>query len=449
MGHVVDIHSFFFVTPQTFLTKWGVNNFCQQIIILLKGHLFSLFKCIHAALKLGIQIVIQIHPSFFLFLWKLIYLFEKDKNNNNLKIKDKLFKRTMEFPKVKWFVEGLPKQDHYDSFALAQDHHKSIHLTCSPYPLIIVNNVYQACKAQTDKDEDIPFSYEVGCKIGSGTNATIYRVQEKFGERREIALKVVQRRWGSKKIEKATEYKLMFDKQHPNIIKLYNVHEDYLNMYFMFEFANFGDLMDFSKESTFKKIKGIIKPEQTIDFSRQVSEAVVFCHSHDIVHLDIKQENILLHKQDNKLVCKLCDFGWAMLIPEGYNMETESVGSPYLHPPEIHYKKPFDRKADIWSIGLVMLELLTGCYFFPNERRWMFYRHIKSKNETKRSVATKEVEDTILSILSDYPSVQTKPLSSFVIQCLSYDPDKRPDANTVCDQLKQKNLAVHIGHNKL
>lgn len=83
-------------------------------------------------------------------------------------------------------------------------------------------------------------------------------------------------------------------------------------------------------------------------------------HQQNIVHRDIKPENILIEKNDDEVVLKLTDFGFAVFFNQEKGLK-QVLGSPLYMAPEIVAQKNYDSKVDIWSLGVLTHILLTGC----------------------------------------------------------------------------------------
>jgi len=91
----------------------------------------------------------------------------------------------------------------------------------------------------------------------------------------------------------------------------------------------------------------------------QILLALNYMHKKRMVHRDIKPENILLEKED-ALTIKLCDFGFSIIMAPDENSISEFVGTPYYVAPEVINGDPYDSKCDVWSVGVLAYELLTG-----------------------------------------------------------------------------------------
>ena len=94
---------------------------------------------------------------------------------------------------------------------------------------------------------------------------------------------------------------------------------------------------------------------------KQLLSAITYCHSRGVVHRDLKPENILIDSvtKDGKINIKVIDFGAALFVPMHTKM-SEKLGTPYYIAPEVLAGK-YDEKCDIWSIGVIMYILLSGC----------------------------------------------------------------------------------------
>ena len=136
---------------------------------------------------------------------------------------------------------------------------------------------------------------------------------------------------------------------HPNIIRLYSYKEDKENFYLIMEYAKKGNLL-----SKIRK-EGKLNENEAFKLFIQVCSAILFLHSNGYAHRDIKPENILIDENNN---IKLCDFGLCINLNEG--QRTTFCGTYEYIAPEIIKEQPYDQSIDIWSLGILLYEILHG-----------------------------------------------------------------------------------------
>merc|ERR1712137_441316 len=108
--------------------------------------------------------------------------------------------------------------------------------------------------------------------------------------------------------------------------------------------------------------------EFALDIFTKICDAVKYCHSKNVAHLDLKPENILIQrKSDSSVDINLADFGSSVIITK--NTQTSGIhGTKQYTAPEAFYNRTYDpKKADIWSLGILLHVLLTGCWPFSNQ----------------------------------------------------------------------------------
>lgn len=138
---------------------------------------------------------------------------------------------------------------------------------------------------------------------------------------------------------------------HPNIVSVYDVsHNDDLEYIVM-------ELIDGITLKDYLKANGPVKPEQAVNFSIQIARALSHAHSKGIIHRDIKPQNVML--LDDGLI-KVADFGIAALQSDENGESNETVGSVHYIAPEQARGGAADLRSDIYSLGIVMYEMLTG-----------------------------------------------------------------------------------------
>eukprot|EP00347_Sterkiella_histriomuscorum_P015455 403356964 len=158
---------------------------------------------------------------------------------------------------------------------------------------------------------------------------------------------------------------------HPNIIKLFEIYEDSRNFYLVQELVSGGELF----EELIKRKK--FNEKDAAQIISKVLSAVSYCHENNVIHRDIKPENILIDwNNDHEIDVKLIDFG-ASLFHNPKKFQTEKFGTVYYVAPEVllgHY----DKKCDVWSIGVVLFVLLSGEAPFQGAKDFDILEQIKT-----------------------------------------------------------------------
>lgn len=194
-------------------------------------------------------------------------------------------------------------------------------------------------------------SFNFHAQLGSGAFGKVYKVSSKLTGS-NYALKVLSKNQitNLKLTEQLKkEIAIIAKCNHENIIKLYGAFEDKSYIYLIMELANDSTL--FSKLKKSKKL-----PESTAAaYLTDIVKAIVYLHSQKpaVIHRDLKPENILL--SDGR--CKIADFGWSNVTDEFRNT---FCGTPDYLAPEMIIGTGHDEKLDVWTIGVMMFELIEG-----------------------------------------------------------------------------------------
>jgi serine/threonine protein kinase len=196
--------------------------------------------------------------------------------------------------------------------------------------------------------------YKILGRLGKGGMGDIYKaIQDPLN--RMVALKVLPPQFGrddefAKRFE--IEAKAISLLQHQNIVSIYEYGDEEGYRFFAMQFVDGMDLAHYIAERREVPIVEII------DFSKQICRGLRYAHNHSVIHRDIKPQNILIEKNN---IVKLSDFGIAKIFSrtDEITMTGFTLGTPEYMSPEQALGKKIDAQTDIYSLGIVMYEMLT------------------------------------------------------------------------------------------
>jgi len=200
--------------------------------------------------------------------------------------------------------------------------------------------------------------------IGHGAFAVVFKGRHKHRANLPVAIKSITKKSLAKSqslLEKEIKILEELTKlQHENVVCLLDCKETAQYVYIVMEYCNGGDLADYLLQ------RGTLSEDTIRLFAKQICGAMKALQSKGIIHRDLKPQNILLchdetknNPSSNDITLKIADFGFARFLQDGV-MAATLCGSPQFMAVEILLSKPYDCKADLWSIGTILYQCLTG-----------------------------------------------------------------------------------------
>lgn len=243
--------------------------------------------------------------------------------------------------------------------------------------------------------------YEILKLIGEGGMANVYLARDTILDRR-VAVKVLRGDLaGDEKFVRRFQREALSASSlsHPNIVEIYDVGEDDGNFYIVMEYIEGKTLKQLIKK------RGVLSLPETMDIMLQLLDALKSAHDSYIIHRDIKPQNIMI--KDSGLV-KITDFGIAMALNSAQLTQTNSVmGSVHYLPPEQASGKGSTIRSDIYSLGILMFEMLTGRVPFRGDSAVeIALKHMKEPLPSVRElnpVVPQSVENIILKAAAKNP----------------------------------------------
>ena len=278
--------------------------------------------------------------------------------------------------------------------------------------------------------------YEIIKTIGEGGMANVYLANDTILDRK-VAIKVLRGDLSNdeKFIRRFKREALSVSNlSHPNIVEVYDVGEEDGNYYIVMEYIDGKTLKQLLQK------RGALTLTEVIDIMCQLTDGLAHAHEAYIIHRDIKPQNIMI--EDNGLV-KITDFGIAMALNSTQLTQTNSVmGSVHYLPPEQANGKGSTVKSDIYSLGILMYELLTGSVPF--------------KGDTAVEIALKHMKEKIPSIRKQNPTIPQS-VENIVLKATAKNPKNRYDTvrdmyndlKTAMDRDNEKRLVYEYPENDL
>jgi aurora kinase len=236
-------------------------------------------------------------------------------------------------------------------------------------------------------------------ELGVGSFGRVILVQHNKTQA-QYAIKAIDKRNTTNIQEKPyfrREIEIMYRIHHPNVVKLFGHFEDNTYCYFIMEYIQGGNIYSYVPKSGIRKIS----TQQVASIIKDVISATYFLHNMipPIIHRDIKPENVLL---GSGMQAKLTDFGWSNYM-QGEYKRTTVCGTPIYLAPEMISNSGHDEKVDIWCIGVLLFELMTGVQPWKGTDVNTVKMNISRLNINWPKNMDKKARDLISKILKYYP----------------------------------------------
>ncbi len=254
------------------------------------------------------------------------------------------------------------------------------------------------------KGQKISDRYQIIKAIGEGGMANVYLAYDTILDR-DVAVKVLRGDLANdEKFVRRFQREALSASSltHPNIVEVYDVGEDHGMYYIVMEYVEGRHLKDLIKK------RGKLTTSEVIDIMLQITDGMSVAHDSYIIHRDIKPQNIMI--LENGLV-KIMDFGIAMALNSTQLTQTNSVmGSVHYLPPEQASGKGATLQSDIYSMGIVMYELLTG--------------KLPYKGDNAVEIALKQLKEPLPDIREELPNIPQS-IENIIIKATAKNPKNR------------------------
>lgn len=222
----------------------------------------------------------------------------------------------------------------------------------------------------------------------------IFTARYKKNDKKVLIKKCNQKKCSKKQLER--EIQFMSELNCKNIIKCYEIFNENNFTYFVLEFATKGNIYSKKFKWTEKNVKGVII---------QIIAAIQYCHKKGILHRDIKPENVVMFDDGS---VKLIDFGWACYYDPN-KPPCEKSGTAIYNSPEMIKREPYDFKADIWQLGVLIYDLLARKIPFEDDNN--------SESESESRTDESKESDLSESDLSESYSDEGEKIEARILKC--------------------------------
>ncbi|HUS14272.1 MAG TPA: SUMF1/EgtB/PvdO family nonheme iron enzyme [Chloroflexia bacterium] len=246
--------------------------------------------------------------------------------------------------------------------------------------------------------------YFVFERIGAGSMAEVYKALQPSMDRM-VGIKILSAGLAHDPQFVARfrrEVQIVASLEHPHILPVIDFGERDNTLYLVMRYVNGGTLHDLIEQ-------GPMQPSTVLRYLTEIGEAIDYAHERRVVHRDIKPRNVLLDQQGNPFIA---DFGLAKLIESGgiTNSGLEMIGTPHYMSPEQARGQPVDGRSDLYSLGVLLFQMLTG--------------RVPFDGDSTVGIVMKHINAPVPDVTESWPTLPPA-LNSVVAKAMSKEPDNR------------------------
>lgn len=201
--------------------------------------------------------------------------------------------------------------------------------------------------------------FEMIEKAGQGASGVVYLARSLKRGGLKVAIKQMDLNAQPRKELIVNEILVMKDSQHKNIVNFLEAFLKNSELWVVMEFMEGGSLTDVIENND-----NCLEEDQIAAICQETTKGLKFLHNKHIIHRDIKSDNVLLDLKGN---VKITDFGFCAKLSPHKNKRVTMVGTPYWMAPEVVKTKEYDEKVDVWSLGIMTIEMIEGEPPYLNE----------------------------------------------------------------------------------
>src|SRR6201992_2327221 len=256
--------------------------------------------------------------------------------------------------------------------------------------------------------------YRLEARIGAGGMSTVYRALDETLQR-QVAIKLMNREWASDsdQLERfRREARAVAQRSHPHVVGVIDAGEDEGRPYIVFEYVEGETLKDRIRR------EGPLPIGEAVAYAIEIARALGAAHARHIIHRDVKPQNVLI---DHDGRAKVTDFGIARTLEEdGLTADGRVLGTTDYVSPEQALGQPVTGQSDLYSLGIVLYEMLVG--------------EVPFKGDNQVAVAMKHVREALPDVQRERPEISAA-LASVVDRATAKQPAGRyrDDAELIAD----------------